>query len=124
VLVNELKTDFKHKNRFEMKNFKNIAAIILIMAFPVILNAKDKEKKTETVVYKTSIDCEACVNKIMSNLPQEKGIKDVKCDLTTKEVTVSFQKDKNNPEQIQRSIEKLGYVAKLTPAQDNKDQKK
>jgi copper chaperone CopZ len=48
----------------------------------------------------------------MTNLPQEKGIKDVKCDLTTKEVTVIYQKGKNNPAEIKKSIEKLGYTAK------------
>jgi len=78
---------------------------------------QDKPKTTETVKYKTSIDCAACVNAIMSNLPQEKGIKDVKCDLQTKEVAVTYQKDKNNPEQIKKSIEKLGYTAKEITAE-------
>jgi copper chaperone CopZ len=48
----------------------------------------------------------------MKNVPFEKGVKDVKCDLTTKEVTVQYQKDKNNTESLRRSIEKLGYTAK------------
>jgi copper chaperone CopZ len=49
----------------------------------------------------------------MTNLPQEKGIKDVKCDLVTKEVAVTYQKDKNNPEQIKKAIEKLGFTVKV-----------
>ena len=48
----------------------------------------------------------------LKNVPYEKGVKDVKCDLTTKEVTVQYQKDKNNNESLKRSIEKLGYTAK------------
>jgi len=89
--------------------------VILLVIIPVIMNAQEKEKKTETVVFTTSIDCKACVDKIMSNLPKEKGIKDVKCDLSNSQVAVTYQKEKTNTEQIQRSIEKLGYIAKPTP---------
>ena len=96
-----------------MKKIIRFTAVALLAALPLIASSQDKAKTTETVKYKTSIDCEDCVKTIMSNLPQEKGIKDVKCDLTTKEVTVTYQKDKNNPEQIKRSLEKLGYSAKL-----------
>ena len=105
-----------------MKIIKSLTAILLILALPLILNAQEKGKNTETVVYTTSIDCKACVNKIMSNLPQEKGIKDVKCDLSNSQVAVTYQKDKTDPEQIKRSIEKLGYTAKQnTPKAEQKD---
>ncbi len=104
-----------------MKNLKNLMTVILLI-IPVVMSAqekvKEKEKKTETVVFSTSIDCKACVDKIMSNLPQEKGIKDVKCDLSNSQVAVTYQKEKTNTEQIQRSIEKLGYIAKPT-TEDN-----
>ncbi len=96
-----------------MKNFKNFLIALLLVAFPMLLTAQEKQKTTETVKYKTSIDCAECVNTIMKNLPQEKGIKDVKCDLATKEVSVTYQKDKNNPEQIKKNIEKLGFTAKV-----------
>ena len=87
--------------------------MMLLAALPVLLTAQQKVKATETVKYKTSIECNNCVNKLMTNLPQEKGIKDVKCDLVTKEVAVTYQKDKNNPEQIKKAIEKLGFTAKF-----------
>ena len=96
-----------------MKKIIRFTAIALLAALPLMASSQDKSKETETVKYKTSIDCDDCVKTIMSNLPQEKGIKDVKCDLKTKEVTVTYQKDKNNPELIKRSLEKLGYSAKL-----------
>lgn len=86
--------------------------MMLFIAVPVMVTAQEKNKKTETVKFSTSIDCENCVNKIMTNLPFEKGIKDVQCDLETKEVVVTYQKNKNNPEDIKKAIEKLGYTAK------------
>jgi copper chaperone CopZ len=101
-----------------MKTIKNFFAFLLLIALPVLLSAQEKPKTTETVKFITSIDCDACVNSIMTNLPQEKGIKDVKCDLKTKEVSVTYQKKNNNPEQIRRSIEKLGYTAKVIPSEN------
>ena len=74
--------------------------------------AQDKNKKTVTVRFDTSIDCQNCVNTIMKNIPFEKGVKDVKCDLKTKIVTVEFIPEKNSKEQIRRAIEKLGYTAR------------
>ena len=105
-----------------MKPIQKLFAMILLLAVPVLASAQDKTKTTETVKYKTSIDCNNCVNKIMTNIPQEKGIKDVKCDLSTKEVTVTYQKDKNNPDEIRKAIEKLGYTAKEVT--DEKEEKK
>lgn len=107
-----------------MKKFQNIIAVILLFALPFAVNGQQKEKKTETVKYRTSIDCQECVDNIMTNLPQEKGIRDVTCDLKTKEVSVTYQKEKNNPEEIRKSIEKLGYVAKQTPAENLKNEDK
>ena len=103
-----------------MKTLQKIILTFLIAVFPVIVTGQDKSKTTETVRYVTSIGCANCVNKVMTNLPQEKGIKDVKCDLPSKTVTVTYQKDKNNPEEIKKAIEKLGYTAKQVTAENKK----
>lgn len=105
-----------------MKNLRNLSAIIILFAITFSVNAQQKSKSTESVTYKTSIDCQACVDKIMTNLPQEKGIRDIKCDLETKEVTVVYQKTKNNPDEIKKSLEKLGYTAQQK--NDKSDQKR
>lgn len=102
-----------------MKTMQKYSITMLFIAFPFLLIAQDKVKTTETVKFTTSITCNNCVNKIMTNLPQEKGIKDVKCDLSSKEVAVTYQKDKNNPEQIQKTIEKLGFTAKQVTAENS-----
>jgi len=93
--------------------------IMLLVAVPAIMKAQEKDKNVQTVKYTTSIHCEDCVNKIMTNLPREKGIKDVKCDVKTKEVTVSYNKEKNNPVEIQKTIEKLGFTAKVVKEGEN-----
>lgn len=104
-----------------MKKIKKLFALVIILIIPAVLAAQDKASATETVKFRTSIDCDNCVNTIMSKLPHEKGIKDVKCDLETKEVAVTYQKNKNNPAEIRKAIEKLGYTAKqVEPADEAK----
>ena len=95
-----------------MKTFQKFLLIIFMVSAPVMIFGQENGKNLNTVKFATSIDCDACVNTIMSNLPKEKGVKDVKCDLKTKEVTVTYQQDKTDPELVQRNIEKLGYTAK------------
>lgn len=96
-----------------MKRNIIITAALFFLFSSLSLSGQEKNnKELATVRFETSIDCEHCVNTIMKNVPFEKGVKDVKCDLTTKEVTIQYQKDKNKPEQLKRSIEKLGYTAK------------
>jgi len=90
---------------------KKLTLITLALISVLTLSAQDK-KKVEEVIFETSITCDHCVNTIMSSLPLEKGVKDVKCDVKTKEVKVSYKKDKTDPEKIKRALEKLGYVAK------------
>ena len=106
-----------------MKSLKNLLALMILIAIPVMATAQEKNKNIETVKFKTSIDCEDCVNKIMSNLPQEKGVKDVKCDLETKEVMVSFVNNKNNTAELRKSIEKLGFTAKEIKEEETKVKK-
>jgi len=101
-----------------MKTISKIIAIVSLIAVPLVSNGQEQknsqtDKNLETVKFTTSITCENCVNTIMGSLPKEKGVKDVKTDLTAKTVTVTYQKDKNNPEQIKRNIEKLGFTAKV-----------
>lgn len=101
-----------------------ITTALILLFSSVSLSGQEKNKKDiATVKFETSIDCENCVNTIMKNVPFEKGVKDVKCDLETKEVTVQYQKDKNNPEQLKRAIEKLGYTAKVVPEKEKPEVK-
>ncbi|HVN59179.1 MAG TPA: heavy metal-associated domain-containing protein [Bacteroidales bacterium] len=107
-----------------MKSLKNFLAATLLVLATVAASAQDKSKNTDTVTFQTSIDCQNCVNNIMTNLPREKGVRDVKCNLKTKEVTVRYQKDKTSEETLKRDIEKLGYTAKPAEKKDSLSKKK
>lgn len=96
-----------------MKTNIKLTLLFLLLVGPQSVQAQSKSKDLATVKFDTSIDCEACVNTIMKNIPFEKGVKDVKCDLTTKEVTIEYQATKTTPELLKRALEKLGYTAKV-----------
>ena len=106
-----------------MKSIKQLMIIFLLASASVIAFGQEKGKSVQTVKFATSIDCDDCVNTIMNSLPKEKGIKDVKCDLKTKEVTVTYQQDKTSPEMVQRNLEKLGYTAKPVKAEETGEKK-
>ena len=93
-----------------MKAIKLLSIIFILGISFNTVNGQEK-KKTEKVTFKTSIDCDACVNTIMESVPLEKGIKDVKCDLETKEVMVEFKIGRTDKVKVKRMIEKLGYTA-------------
>ncbi|MCW3806603.1 heavy-metal-associated domain-containing protein [Plebeiibacterium marinum] len=96
-----------------MKNLKLvIATLILTIGFTTSF-AQKKKAEVKEVTYICSIDCHSCKNKIMKNIPYEKGVKSVVVDIPTKEVKVTYKSDKNNIENIEKAIEKLGFTAEV-----------
>lgn len=67
-------------------------------------------KKTETVVFETSMHCNKCVAKINDNIAFEKGVTNLKVDLKTKTVKVTYDPTKTNKDKIAAAIKKLGYT--------------
>lgn len=73
---------------------------------------KPAAKKIVTTVFVTDIDCDHCVKKIMNNVPSlGKGIKDVKVDLSKKEVTVVYDGTKNDDANIVKGFASLKVKA-------------
>ena len=89
--------------------------LFLSLAIAAVCSAKD----IKTVVLNTApeMHCSSCENKIKSNLKFEKGIKDIQTDLTTKTVTIQYDADKTNVENIIAGFKKINYEA--TVAGDN-----
>ncbi|MFI3295987.1 MAG: cation transporter [Rikenellaceae bacterium] len=77
--------------------------------------AAQKKEKTviATVELKADIDCENCVKKVMNYLPTQKGIKDVKVDLPTKVIKVSYDSGKTSTKNVITLLSKIGVKAKV-----------
>ena len=85
---------------------KKIIALfaLLAMVAGVAVAAPKVEKKFATVVFTTDIDCGHCAEKVYNSIPYEKGVKDVKVDVKTKSVTVTFDEAKNNIDALKKAF--------------------
>jgi len=90
-----------------------IAAMAALLLAGVNCEAKTAKPALKKVVYATSLDCENCAKKIRENVSFEKGVKDLKVDVPTKQVTVSFDPAKTDTAALRKSINKLGYKARV-----------
>ena len=89
-----------------MKKFNMIMAGLLIAATGF---AKD----IKTVVFNTApeMHCNSCENRIKNGLKFEKGVKDIKTDLETKTVTIEYDADKTNTDNLIAAFAKIEYKA-------------
>jgi copper ion binding protein len=67
----------------------------------------------QIVVTTPDMSCEHCVNAIQGDLGAVEGVEQVKADLPTKQVTISFDPGKVSVPQIEAALDAAGYpVAK------------
>ena len=73
--------------------------------------SKSAAKKSVTVEFVTDIDCAGCAKKVTNTIPYEKGVKDVKVDVPTKTVTVTYDPTKTNNETLVKAFTKIKIKA-------------
>ena len=57
--------------------------------------AQDAKKKKDSVTFFIeAMDCDHCIKKIEKNIAFEKGVTDLKCDLSTRTAIVAYKTDK------------------------------
>ena len=88
---------------------RRLSFIIFALSFSVALFAKD----IKTVVFTTNpqMHCENCEKKIKGNLRFEKGVKNIITDLKTKTVTIEYDADKTNVQNLIKGFKKIKYEA-------------
>ena len=97
----------------------------LLLGAMMLTAAVGMAKDIKTVVVTTSpeMHCESCENRIKSNLRFEKGIKSIKTDLKTKTVTIEYDAEKTNVQNIIKGFKKIKYEAKEIKKEAAKEQK-
>ncbi len=63
----------------------------------------------KTVVYKVSLDCESCKEKLVENISFEKGVRALSISLQEQTVKVTYDARKTDSLTIEKAINKLGY---------------
>ena len=101
---------------------KNKALLFgLSMLLSMSLSAKDI--KTVVVTTQPQMHCENCEKKIKGNLRFEKRNKNIITDLKTKTVTIEYDADKTNVQNIINGFKKIKYEATEVKKETTKEQK-
>jgi len=100
---------------------KKILVIMCCMIFAVSTTfAQKKEKKQTTKFLVESMHCDNCVKSIEKNISFEKGVTDMKCDLETKTVEVTYNADKTSDENLVAAFKKIKREAVVVKDDDKK----
>ncbi|MCH5309847.1 MAG: cation transporter [Prevotella sp.] len=88
---------------------KNVLTMALALMATV---AVAKDIKTVVVTTLPQMHCENCENRIKSNLRFEKGIKKIETSVPDQTVTITYDADKTNVENIIKGFDKIDYKAR------------
>ena len=102
---------------------------LFLLTFALFLAVLTQAQTKKEVVFSTEpeIECQSCVKKIKDNLRFEKGVKAINPDLNTKLVTIQYDSEKTNPENLIKAFAKINYKATVVEPKkeaekpDNKD---
>ena len=86
---------------------------LVLLTFALFLAVLTQAQAIKEVVFTTEpeIECQNCVKKIKDNLRFEKGVKAINPDLNTKLVTIQYDSEKTNPENLIKAFAKIKYKA-------------
>ena len=100
---------------------------LILLTFALFLAVIVQAQNVKEVVFTTEpeIECQNCVNKIKNNLRFEKGVKAINPDLQTKFVTIQYDSEKTNPDNLIKAFAKIKYKATVVePENKDKEDKK
>lgn len=106
-----------------MKTLASITIVVLSVLFLAPTKLLAQKAKFDTVKIKTSAECEMCKTKLETELGRSKGVKSANLDLSTRVVTVVYNKSKTDPGKLRTIISNIGYDADDIKA-NNRAQKK
>ncbi len=91
-------------------SFKNFIMVLVATFFAAIslFSAEPKEINVQT-----NLHCGTCASKIEKKLKKTDGILETNADVDTKVVTIKFDPEKTNENDITKIISNLGYEAKV-----------
>ena len=69
----------------------------------------EKKKKDSVTFFIEAMDCDHCIKKIEKNIAFEKGVTDLKCDLSTRTAIVTYKTDKTSKTRLAAAFKKDRY---------------
>ncbi len=86
--------------------------LLLLIALLTMTVASAKDIKTVVLTTMPPMHCENCEKRIKDNIRFEKGIKKIVTDVEHQTVTITYDADKTNVENIIKGFEKIKYSAR------------
>ena len=89
--------------------------LLAVMGFGVAdaVAQKKSDAQFKTTVFLTDVDCETCAKKIDNSLPYQKGVKEVKVDVSTRQVTVTYDATKSSDDALIKAFKKIKINAEV-----------
>ena len=84
---------------------------VLFVALALATVCFGKDIRTVVLTTLPEMHCANCEKKIKENIRFEKGIKSIKTNLKTKTVTIEYDADKTNVQNIIKGFKKIKYEA-------------
>ena len=84
---------------------------VLFVALALATVCFGKDIRTVVLTTLPEMHCANCEKKIKENIRFEKGVKSIKTDLKTKTVTIEYDADKTNVQDIIKGFKKIKYEA-------------
>jgi len=105
-----------------MKNKLGFILVAFLVTFSMNAYSKDDVKKSskQTVLFSVPMHCRTCQDKVEKNIAFEKGVTDLKVDLPSNTVSVTFKSDKNTIEGLIAAFKKIGFNATVISETDGK----
>ena len=97
-----------------------LAAVALLMAMNVVSAQENNRRNEEQVVFSVSMDCHNCEQKIRRNIPFERGVRNMTTNLEKQMVTINFQTNRTNKDNLKKAIEKLGFTCEEIKPEEEK----
>ncbi len=91
-----------------MKTIIKLQTIVIALLLSIGATAQNQK-----ATFQCNFDCPSCKDKVMKNIPYEKGVKAVEVDYDKKLVTIEFKESKNTINGIQKALVELGYQTQL-----------
>ena len=88
--------------------------LLAVMGFGIAdAVAQKTNSQLKTTVFVTDVDCETCAKKIDNSIPFQKGVKEVKVDLPSRTVTVTYDATKTSNESLVKAFKKIKINAEV-----------
>lgn len=93
--------------------------IFILVSFMIACTGYAKDVKELIVTTTPPMSCQNCENKIKKNIRWTNGVTKITTSIPDQRVTIEYDADKTNPQQIEEAFNKIGYKVEEIKSSDD-----